>query len=385
MKRSEPPQPKRPLVSVERQWEKDIFTGREETRMFVKMYFEARDSGLLGHMPPELWQTLCALATYMDETGFAFPSQERLARDLSIGRQQVNSRLKRLAEYRFNGTPVISVHKMTGQRGEAGRWARNSYRIETIAGLGIFGDRRRPKVAVSCRGDTATVSGQPDTVSESAPADTGRAETAHNDSNKIQKRNQICRVDEPGIESVLAHRLVRHFQKNTSDGDSRRPTRRELAQARDLVVRLGEGRAHFLVDFALEEARKTRFEMRVFGAVLQYERESMMAHERAQKRLVKKAQEERERQLADLHFRYDRWRTSEAKRRMASERDETLEEVHAQAAEHLRTQGWRESNPVYATVVERFVTTEFARRYRLPDFEAWYANDYPALRRNGLA
>ena len=46
------------LVSVERQTETDISTGKTETRLFVKMYFEARDSGLLADMPDDIWKML---------------------------------------------------------------------------------------------------------------------------------------------------------------------------------------------------------------------------------------------------------------------------------------------------------------------------------------
>ena len=82
----------RPLVTVERQYETDIATGKTQGRMFVKMYFEARDSGLLAMLPGELWKMLCCLATYMDENGNCSPSQERIARDLGLSRQRVNER-----------------------------------------------------------------------------------------------------------------------------------------------------------------------------------------------------------------------------------------------------------------------------------------------------
>ena len=68
--------PKRkPLVTVEFQTEVDVATGNREKRMFVKMYFDARDSGLLAALPDELWKTLCCLATYIDEDGKCYPSQ----------------------------------------------------------------------------------------------------------------------------------------------------------------------------------------------------------------------------------------------------------------------------------------------------------------------
>ena len=70
----------RPLAAVERQYETDLATGKTHGRMFVKMYFDARDSGLLAAMPGELWKMLCCLATYMDENGTCCPSQGGLPR-----------------------------------------------------------------------------------------------------------------------------------------------------------------------------------------------------------------------------------------------------------------------------------------------------------------
>src|SRR6266851_5008546 len=104
--------PKRkPLVTVEFQTEVDVATGNREQRMFVKMYFDARDSGLLAALPDELWKTLCCLATYMDETGNCYPSQALLANDLGIRREHMNKRIKRLLAFRFNGEPILTMAK----------------------------------------------------------------------------------------------------------------------------------------------------------------------------------------------------------------------------------------------------------------------------------
>lgn len=100
-----------PLVSVERQYETDLATGKTQSRMFVKMYFEARDSGLLADIGDIRWRTLCCLATYMDADGQCRPSQARVARDLGISRQQANKRIRSLAEYRFEGRAVLRVEK----------------------------------------------------------------------------------------------------------------------------------------------------------------------------------------------------------------------------------------------------------------------------------
>src|SRR5437660_11994929 len=99
------------LVTVEFQTEVDVATGNREKRMFVKIYFDARDSGLLAALPDELWKTLCCLATYMDEDGSCYPSQAHLAKDLKLRREHINKRIKRLLAVRFHGRPIVTMKK----------------------------------------------------------------------------------------------------------------------------------------------------------------------------------------------------------------------------------------------------------------------------------
>jgi hypothetical protein len=131
---------RKPLVTVEFQTEVDIATGNRERRMFVKMYFDARDSGLLAALTDELWKTLCCLATYMDENGNCYPSQARLASDLSIRREHMNKRIKRLLAFRFQGEPVITMTKSRESKRGGSRWANNVYRLRPITGLAIFAE-----------------------------------------------------------------------------------------------------------------------------------------------------------------------------------------------------------------------------------------------------
>jgi helix-turn-helix protein len=131
--------PKRkPLVTVEFQTEVDVATGNREKRMFVKMYFDARDSGLLAALPDELWKTLCCLATYMDEDGNCYPSQALLGEALGISRQHINNRIKRLLAFRFRGEPILTMTKNRESKRGGSRWANNGYRLRTITGLAMF-------------------------------------------------------------------------------------------------------------------------------------------------------------------------------------------------------------------------------------------------------
>lgn len=135
------PQPERSaaqLVTVESQREFDLFSGRRSERTFLKLYVEARSSGLLAAISDRDWKTLCTLATYMDAEGYCFPSQVELARALGCSRQMANARIQSLSRFRFQGNPVVLVEK--DGRSEQGTWSRNGYRILPIASLGIFDD-----------------------------------------------------------------------------------------------------------------------------------------------------------------------------------------------------------------------------------------------------
>jgi hypothetical protein len=65
---------------------------------------------------------------------------------------------------------------------------------------------------------------------------------------------------------------VKHFyQVFFKTGDSAEPSPKELKQAAEHVVRLGEERARYLVQFAYREAKLTKFAIQTYGGILQYE------------------------------------------------------------------------------------------------------------------
>lgn len=73
-------------------------------------------------------------------------------------------------------------------------------------------------------------------------------------------------AETPAME--LARRFYQTFHQN---GTTARPTPRELAQAQDVLDRLGLEGAQHLVAFACRAAQKTRFAIQTFGGILQYE------------------------------------------------------------------------------------------------------------------
>ena len=206
---------RKPLVTVEFQTEVDLATGNREKRMFVKMYFDARDSGLLAALPDELWKTLCCLATYIDEEGNCCPSQALLGKALSISRQHINYRIKRLLAFRFHGEPILTVTKSRQKQQGGSRWANNVYRLRPITGLAMF-DQSNNDAASKTETEPSSVSPLGDIdppISMSRHAVTQSQPVCHPLCHPVGNTNQI----EPERIKTLN---VNGFKKSHSEGQT---------------------------------------------------------------------------------------------------------------------------------------------------------------------
>ncbi len=105
-------------------------------KIFIKMYVEAVHSGMLADMGPERWQTLCALASFMDRDGKCYPTQELLGHRLGISKENANRRVQKLLKYRWNGEPVLTMIKVRNPI--SGSWLKSVYTIHPNSGLSIF-------------------------------------------------------------------------------------------------------------------------------------------------------------------------------------------------------------------------------------------------------
>jgi hypothetical protein len=81
--------------------------------------------------------------------------------------------------------------------------------------------------------------------------------------------------------SLSAAQVVAHFHQQLGR-PGYTPTRKELNQADDLLARYSPEQVRFLIDYALQEAQKTHFTMRWFGATLQYEEAALAAWQERQ-------------------------------------------------------------------------------------------------------
>lgn len=124
-------------VSIQTEREYEVVGGEQQVRprIFLKMYTDAVHDGLVRALGPELWQTLCVIAAFMDEEGKCYPSQALIANRLGISRQAANGRIKRLEKFRWNGQPIIK--RVKGRR-NGSKFDNTVYTIMPISNLGIF-------------------------------------------------------------------------------------------------------------------------------------------------------------------------------------------------------------------------------------------------------
>lgn len=106
-------------------------------RLFVKFYTDASRSGLMADLGAERWHTLCTLATFMDEKGECYPSQELLAHRMGVSVATANKRIKKLCEYQCDGIPVVTRKVIRDQKTK--RCIKTIYRFTGLSPFSIFG------------------------------------------------------------------------------------------------------------------------------------------------------------------------------------------------------------------------------------------------------
>lgn len=103
--------------------------------VYLKMYISAARDGLIADMGDSRWRTLCVIASFMDDEGRCWPSQDQIARRLGVTRQAASKRVRNLLDYRWKGQPVLVSEKT---RTCDGTWNNNVYTVLPNSLLSIF-------------------------------------------------------------------------------------------------------------------------------------------------------------------------------------------------------------------------------------------------------
>lgn len=427
MTQDEQKKQQKPLVTVERQTEDNLFTGERETRRFVKMYFEARESGLLADMPADLVKLLFCLATYMDEDGKCWPSQETIARDLGISRQWANKLTGQLRDYRFQGQPVMSVQRERVKRAKGGgqKWGKNVYTLYPITGfvvgrgeppdrrirMSTIGDIRISETPMSTiddirdsatKSDTSEIDGLGGDVRMSSGVSTrvsplGRQEQEEQKEQDVHTEDRdrmstaggdirdarVC-VDSDPLEGEGAE-LISLFHSRIGSPLSRTPKPRELAHAERLIADHGFEKARYIVSYALEAAPKTGFDMKNLGAVLTYEEDALEDFTRQAQAAIRAEHEKRKVERERLEQKYYRWRDQTLRETYDAMEGSRQVELRERVVKDLAQDGKTPGDIGYNLLVTGNLLEYVAAERGIPPFDEWYQNEYPALRNAGLA
>ena len=151
-----------------------------------------------------------------------------------------------------------------------------------------------------------------------------------------------------------AAQLVKAFHGGLGVEPPAPPRRKELEQARELIRQHGFETAHFIVNFGLAEARRTKFEMRYFGALLSYESAALQRFNASQAESATPSGEALERAAAEA-----RWQQLSPLERLERETraNQLLEECNITARAD-----WQESQR--SRWVEEFALAELLEELR---------------------
>lgn len=165
-------------------------------------------------------------------------------------------------------------------------------------------------------------------------------------------------------------RLVKYFYKKNSGRDISEVKLKEIDQAERLLTKYDEKLAYFIVDYAIESAKRTNFNMRAFGAVLQYEAEAVEKYEIMQK-LKQKEEEDRRRKEEEERLKDEERKKAEELARkidelLSSLSDEELQKIRKEALARAeeRSQAFvKEGKPIPELIINLCVREIIRERY----------------------
>nr|WP_279287040.1 helix-turn-helix domain-containing protein [Heliobacterium chlorum] len=99
-------------------------------QIYLKLYVSLFSSGLVAELGTERTLTLLAIASFMNNKGECYPTQEQLAERLGMTRKTVSKHIRSLLEYRYQGRPLVLREKRRNPRVSP-----NAYSIYTVLPL----------------------------------------------------------------------------------------------------------------------------------------------------------------------------------------------------------------------------------------------------------
>lgn len=124
------------MFSVELNKSFDVLSQKWESRIYFKIYLTMFKSGLVKELGSDRLAVLLTIASFMDESGSCYPTQEKIAEILGISRTSANKWINSLLEFRWNGRPVIERQKYRDPKVSPNEYS--VYTILPLSQLAIF-------------------------------------------------------------------------------------------------------------------------------------------------------------------------------------------------------------------------------------------------------
>ncbi|MEY8748934.1 helix-turn-helix domain-containing protein [Alkalicoccobacillus gibsonii] len=109
-------------------------TGQMENQIYLRVYSSMFTSGLVAKMRLHNFATLMTIASYMNEDGECYPTQEQLAERMGVHKNSVSKYVNQLLAFEVNGKPIITREVVNRGQGKISSF----YRIQPISQLAIF-------------------------------------------------------------------------------------------------------------------------------------------------------------------------------------------------------------------------------------------------------
>lgn len=122
------------LLSVSHNKEIDLSNGEVSSNVFIRVYTTMFTSGLVAKMGANRFATLMALASFMDENGECYPTQQQVAEVLGVHKNTVNKYVNELLEFEIGSTHIVTRKKVNRGQGKI----YSVYKIHPLSQLAKF-------------------------------------------------------------------------------------------------------------------------------------------------------------------------------------------------------------------------------------------------------
>lgn len=116
-----------------------------DNQIYLKLYVSMFASGLVAALGAEQTVTLLAIASFMNERGECYPTQEQIAQRIGVTRKTAATYIRKLLKFRYHNYPLITREKQRVPSKSPNEYS--IYTILPIAQIAIFNGKVEPAMS----------------------------------------------------------------------------------------------------------------------------------------------------------------------------------------------------------------------------------------------